>query len=56
MAGDDQKRIVTPGEAVSRGADYLVLGRPIRQAADPAHEADEIVKEIVRGLASRAGG
>lgn len=55
VAGDDQKRIVTPGEAVSRGADYLVVGRPIRQAADPAGEADEIVGEIVRGLAARAG-
>lgn len=56
VAGDDQKRIVTPCEAVSRGADYLVVGRPIRQAADPTGEADEIAREIARGLASRAGG
>ena len=56
VAGDDQKRIVTPGEALNRGADYLVVGRPIRQAADPAGEADEIVREIVKRLASRAGG
>jgi orotidine-5'-phosphate decarboxylase len=55
VAGDDQKRIVAPWEAVGCGADYLVVGRPIRQAADPAGEADEIVGEIVRGLASRNG-
>jgi orotidine-5'-phosphate decarboxylase len=53
MAGEDQKRIVTPAEAVSFGADYLVVGRPIRQAADPAGEADAIIDEIVRGLVSR---
>jgi orotidine-5'-phosphate decarboxylase len=55
VAGEDQKRIVTPAEAVSSGADYLVVGRPIRQAADPAGEADAIVGEIVRGLALRDG-
>lgn len=53
VAGDDQKRIVAPGEAVVRGADYLVVGRPIRQAADPAGEADGIVGEIARGLSLR---
>ena len=56
VAGEDQKRIVTPAEAVSSGADYLVVGRPIRQAADPAGEADAITEEIVRGLALRDGG
>jgi len=55
VAGEDQKRIVTPAEAVSSGADYLVVGRPIRQAADPAGEADSIAKEIARGLALRNG-
>jgi orotidine-5'-phosphate decarboxylase len=55
VAGEDQKRIVTPAEAVSFGADYLVVGRPIRQAADPAGEADAITEEIVRGLALRDG-
>jgi orotidine-5'-phosphate decarboxylase len=55
VADEDQKRIVTPAEAVSSGADYLVVGRPIRQAADPAGEADAITKEIVRGLALRDG-
>lgn len=34
-ASDDQKRIVTPEEAVREGADYLVIGRPITRASDP---------------------
>ncbi|MDR0882023.1 MAG: orotidine-5'-phosphate decarboxylase [Candidatus Adiutrix sp.] len=46
VAGDDQKRTATPAEAVSRGADYLVIGRPIREARDPAQAADLIVKEL----------
>lgn len=53
VAGDDQKRIMAPCEAIRRGADYLVVGRPIRQAANPAHEADAIAEEISRGLALR---
>ena len=56
IAGDDQKRSVAPCEAVECGADYLVVGRPIRQAADPAGEADAIAGEIARGLARRGGG
>jgi orotidine-5'-phosphate decarboxylase len=56
VAGDDQKRIVTPCDAVRYGADFLVVGRPIRQAADPAGEADAIAGEIARGLARRGGG
>lgn len=46
MAPDDQKRVVTPARAVSDGADYLVIGRPIRDAADPAAAADRIADEI----------
>lgn len=53
VAGDDQKRIVTPCEAVRSGADYLVVGRPIRQAVNPADEADQIAGEIGRGMALR---
>jgi orotidine-5'-phosphate decarboxylase len=46
-AVDDQKRIMTPGEAVSSGADYLVIGRPIAKAADPGQAADRIAAEIM---------
>ncbi|MEQ8194177.1 MAG: orotidine-5'-phosphate decarboxylase [Rhodospirillales bacterium] len=48
-SADDQKRIVTPAEAVSRGADYLVIGRPITGAADPLAAAKRIVAEIEAG-------
>ncbi|MGB4598689.1 MAG: orotidine-5'-phosphate decarboxylase [Trichlorobacter sp.] len=50
-AVDDQKRIMTPAEAVQAGADYLVIGRPIAKAADPVQAAELIVDEIVRGTA-----
>ena len=51
VAGDDQKRIVTPSIAISAGSDYLVVGRPISKAADPALAADAMVEEIARGIA-----
>jgi orotidine-5'-phosphate decarboxylase len=51
MLPDDQKRVVTPTQAVSQGADYLVIGRPIRDAADPVAAADRIADEIDRVLA-----
>jgi len=43
---DDQQRVVTPAAAVAAGADYLVIGRPIRDAQDPAAAADRIADEI----------
>ncbi|MGE0085455.1 MAG: orotidine-5'-phosphate decarboxylase [Desulfococcaceae bacterium] len=43
---DDQKRIVTPAQAIQNGADYLVIGRPIRDAADPKTAAQSIAAEI----------
>lgn len=47
-AMDDQKRIMTPREAVTAGADYLVIGRPISAAKDPLEAAEAIVQEIMR--------
>ena len=44
----DQKRIMTPGRAIAAGADYLVVGRPVVEAADPKTAAEEIVAEIVQ--------
>jgi orotidine-5'-phosphate decarboxylase len=46
----DQKRIMTPAEAITAGADYLVVGRPIVQAADPKAAAEAIVSEIARAI------
>ena len=45
-SADDQKRIVTPTDAIRNGADYLVVGRPILNAPTPAAAAREIVAEI----------
>jgi len=51
---DDQKRVMAPEEAVRAGADYLVVGRPIRDARDPVAAARELVVEMERGLESRS--
>lgn len=52
---DDQQRVVTPYKAILSGADYLVVGRPIRDAADPAAAAEAIQQEIARALSDRRG-
>jgi orotidine-5'-phosphate decarboxylase len=45
-ASQDQKRVMTPAEAVAAGADYLVIGRPITQAENPAAALDRIGAEL----------
>jgi orotidine-5'-phosphate decarboxylase len=45
-AHGDQKRIVTPKEAMEAGADYIVVGRPITQHADPREAAGKILEEM----------
>lgn len=47
---DDQKRVVTATDALSAGADYLVVGRPIRAAADPRAAAESLQQEISAAL------
>ncbi|MEA2206857.1 MAG: orotidine-5-phosphate decarboxylase [Blastocatellia bacterium] len=51
---NDQKRVMTPAEAIARGADYLVVGRPILSAADPESAAENIVREISDGMKASA--
>ncbi len=48
----DQKRVATPAAALAAGADLLVIGRPIRDAADPRAAAEAIVREIAGAGAS----
>jgi len=45
-ASGDQKRIATPGQAVREGADHIVVGRPIWQAADPAAAARAVLADL----------
>jgi orotidine-5'-phosphate decarboxylase len=49
-ASGDQKRIMTPGRAIAAGADYLVVGRPVIEAADPRAAAEAIQAEIEQAL------
>ena len=46
----DQKRIMTPARAITAGADYLVVGRPVMEAADPKAAAEAIQAEIAQAL------
>jgi orotidine-5'-phosphate decarboxylase len=47
---DDQKRTATAAWAITSGASYLVVGRPITEAADPVSAAEAIVEEIATAL------
>jgi len=51
---DDQKRTATAGDAIADGADFVVVGRPIRDAPDPAAAARAIATDIALGLTRRA--
>jgi orotidine-5'-phosphate decarboxylase len=53
-SSDDHKRSMTPIEAISSGADYLVVGRPIRSSDDPQGTAHKIQQEIEQALRSLA--
>jgi len=49
---DDQERVVSPGQAIRNGADYLVVGRPIRDAKSPSEAAELIQAQILQALPS----
>jgi orotidine-5'-phosphate decarboxylase len=49
-AVDDQSRIVTPADAIGRGADWLVVGRPVTRADDPAAAAAALAAEVATAL------
>ncbi|MEW6444162.1 MAG: orotidine-5'-phosphate decarboxylase [bacterium] len=53
VSGDDQSRVRTAYGAIREGADYVVVGRPIRDAPDPREAAARIVEEIERGYRDR---
>src|SRR5437588_240836 len=46
----DQKRIMTPARAISAGADYLVIGRPVMEAGDPKAAVEAIQAEIAQAI------
>lgn len=48
---DDQKRVVTAQQALSNGADYIVVGRPIRDAENPKAAAEQLQQEIAAAVA-----
>ncbi len=53
VPGDDQRRVTTPYQAIRAGADYIVVGRPIRLAPDPVAAARKVAAEIAQGLADQ---
>lgn len=50
---DDHARVTTPSQAIAEGADYLVIGRPIRDAADPPSAVEAIVAEMQAAFDAR---
>jgi orotidine-5'-phosphate decarboxylase len=55
-ARGDQRRVLTPGEAIRAGADYVVVGRPILAAKDPVEAAQRIAEECQSANAEHPGG
>jgi len=53
---DDHKRFATPSEAIEMGADYLVVGRPIRNASNPRDAAERIIEEIDTAVRGKSQG
>ena len=49
---DDQQRVMTPARAIRNGSDYLVIGRPIRNARDPVQAAVQVAEEIEAAILS----
>jgi orotidine-5'-phosphate decarboxylase len=47
---DDQKRVMTPAQAIRAGADYIVVGRPITGAKNHVESAEQVLEEIESGL------
>jgi orotidine-5'-phosphate decarboxylase len=54
QVSDDQKRTLSAFEAIQAGADYIVVGRPIRQAREPQEACRRIIREIADGLACQS--
>jgi len=50
LGKDDQKRIITPYQAITYGADYIVVGRPIRASENPVEAAQKVLNEIETAL------
>ncbi len=55
-ASDDQKRILTPAQAMQAGSDYLVIGRPVTRAAEPAQAVRAILATLSRSSKTDTGG
>ena len=53
IPGDDQKRIVSAQNAIINGADYVVVGRPIRTAKNPIAVVETMQQEIEKGLSAQ---
>ncbi len=50
---NDQKRVMTPADAIAAGADHVVVSRPVLEASDPVRAANDIVTDMARGAIQR---